>query len=236
MDYFKAWQPQYAAGNHRTYANPSIGLFGMVAAKSLNQPFDEAMEKHLFPALGMSNTYINVPASKMSLYAQGYDKEDAPVRLNPGELASESYGVKTNTKDLIRFVEANINHKESDPNLNQAILDTHTGYFKVGSTTQDLIWEQYRYPVKLDALIKGNSNTMAYESHAVTALDPPLPAQDLVWINKTGATTGFGAYVAFVPAKAIGIVVLANRNYPNEARVRLAHEILSELDGLTAHD
>jgi beta-lactamase class C len=44
MDYLKAWTPQYAAGTYRTYANPSIGMLGVVAAKSLDQPFTQAME------------------------------------------------------------------------------------------------------------------------------------------------------------------------------------------------
>ncbi|WP_407074529.1 class C beta-lactamase [Pseudomonas sp. RTI1] len=229
MAYFKAWQPTFAPGTYRTYANPSVGMLGMTAAKSMGMPFDQALEHRLFPELGMPNSFITLPANKLPAYAQGYDKNDKPVRLSLGVLGAEAYGVKTTSKDLIRFVEANMGLTETSPLLKRAMADTHTGYFQLRAMTQDLIWEQYRYPVSLDALLEGNSNKMAYESNAVTALNPPLPPQQSVWINKTGSTNGFGAYVAFVPAKKLGIVMLANKNFPNEARVRLAYRILTEL-------
>jgi beta-lactamase class C len=230
MDYFRSWQPQFAPGTHRTYANPSIGLLGVVAAKSLGMPFVTAMEAELFPKLGMRSSYIEVPASAMPRYAQGYNKEDAPVRLNPGMLAAEAYGVRASSKDLLRFIEVNLGLVDTGSTLKRAIAATRRGYFKLGPMTQDLIWEQYDYPVELEALLEGNGSKMAYQSHAVTALSPPMPAEDAAWVNKTGSTNGFGAYLAFVPAKKLGIVVLANKNYPNEDRVRLAHRILGELD------
>lgn len=49
-------------------------------------------------------------------------------------------------------------------------------------------------------------------------------------INKTGSTNGFGAYVVFVPARQIGVVMLANRNLPIPERVRAAYQILKALD------
>jgi beta-lactamase class C len=230
MAYFQAWQPQFAPGTHRTYANPSIGLLGLIAAKSMGMPFAAALEGELFAKLGMRDSHINVPANKLSLYAQGYSKEDVPVRLNPGVLAAEAYGVKTSAKDLLRFIEANLKLAETDAKLKRAISDTHTGYFKIGAMTQALIWEQYSYPVELATLLEGNASQMIYQSNAATELKPALPAQEEVWVNKTGSTNGFGAYVAFVPAKKLGIVLLANKNYPNESRVQLAYRILSELD------
>lgn len=226
MAYLNAWQPQYPAGSKRTYANPSIGMLGMITAKALNMSFEQAMEQQLFPGLGLSNSYLNVPNEKKALYAQGYNKQDAPVRLQGGVLGNEAYGMKSSSKDLLRFVELNINPDKADSALAKAIADTHTGYFKVGEMTQDLIWEQYPYPASLETLQEGNSNKMAYETQPASPISPPLKAQKDVWINKTGSTNGFGGYVAFVPQKNIGVVILANKNYPNEARVKLAYEIL----------
>ena len=230
MAYLTAWQPQYPAGSHRTYANPSVGMLGMITANALNMPFEQAMEQQLLPKLGLSNTWLKVPSDKQALYAQGYDKQDAPIRLKGGVLGNEAYGVKSSSQDVLRFVEANIEPGKTDPALARAISDTHVGYFTSGPMTQDLIWEQYPYPAKLDALIKGNANSMAYETQPATALTPPSAPQQAAWINKTGSTNGFGGYVALIPQKKLGIVILANKNYPNEARVRLAYQILSELD------
>ena len=227
--YLQRWKPTYEVGAYRIYANPSIGMLGVIAARSMTQDFTKLMEGRLFPALGLTSTYIDVPNAKMADYAQGYSKKDKPARVNPAILASEAYGVKSTASDMIRFVEANMNMIKLDTKVQDAITNTHTGYFNVGSMTQDLIWEQYSYPVALDTLLKGNSNDMLKPIH-VTQLTPPMAPRNDVWINKTGSTNGFGAYVAFVPAKRLGIVILANKNYPNEDRVAVAHQILSALD------
>ena len=95
--------------------------------------------------------------------------------------------------------------------------------------TQDLVWEQYPNPVELDSLLAGNSAKIIFEANPATELDPPSAPQDDVLINKTGSTNGFGAYVAFVTGKKIGIVVLANKSYPIDARVTAAYKILMRL-------
>lgn len=121
-----------------------------------------------------------------------------------------------------------------DGKLQRAIVDTHTGYFASGELTQDLIWEQYPYPVELKQLLAGNSYTMINQANVATKLSEPLQPQANVLIDKTGSTNGFGSYVAFIPAEKIGIVILANKNYPIDARVTAAFEILTQLDGRTA--
>jgi beta-lactamase class C len=231
MKYFEQWQPAYAPGTYRTYANPSIGLLGLITAKSMNQDFDALMEELLFPALGMKSSYINVPQAKMADYAQGYTKAGAPIRMAAAVLSSEAYGVKTTAADMIRFVEANMKMIKLDEKLQRAITDTHTGYFKAGVMTQDLIWEQYPYPVELKTLLEGNSPAMVFKAMPVTEITPPQQPRNDVLINKTGSTNGFGAYIAFIPKKRLGIVMLANKNYPIEDRVTIAHQLLAQLGG-----
>jgi CubicO group peptidase (beta-lactamase class C family) len=205
-------------------------MLGMIAAKSMDMSFEDALEKKLFPELGMTHSYINVPADQMKDYAQGYTAKDVPVRLNPGILASEAYGVKSGSADLIRFINDNIQASRLGEKFQRAITDTHTGYFRSGEFTQDLIWEQYPYPVELKQLLSGNDPSVIYQEAVASKLSPPLPPQADVLINKTGSTNGFSTYAAFIPSKKIGIVILANKSYPIDQRVTAAYQILTQLD------
>ncbi|UXR94454.1 class C beta-lactamase [Agrobacterium tumefaciens] len=226
--YLKAWKPAYKAGTHRTYANPSIGMLGYVTAKAMGQSYDSAMQDVLFPALGLKNTFTVVPKAKMADYAQGYKRTGEPARMTPAILSSEAYGVRSTATDMIRFVNANMGLEKLDGKLQQAIANTHTGYFSVGAMTQDMIWEQYAYPAALKTLIETNSGALL-KTVPVSEVSPPIKPRGDVFINKTGSTNGFGAYVAFIPEQKLGIVILANKNYPNEDRVAVAYEILNGL-------
>src|SRR5205814_5041736 len=214
---------------YRTYANPRYRNARVNHGKEHGRGFCPANRTAPLPALGMKSSYINVPEAKLASYAKGYTKEDAPIRMASGVLSSETYGIRTTVADMIRFVEANMDSIGLDDKLQRAITATHTGYFKAGPMTQDLIWEQYPYPVPLKTLLEGNARKIIFNATPVTQLNPPEQPRDDVWINKTGSTNGFGAYVAFVPNKRLGIVILANKSYPIADRVTAAYQILMSL-------
>ncbi|MHC8408361.1 class C beta-lactamase [Pseudomonas sp. TMB3-21] len=229
LGYFKDWQPVYPAGTHRQYSNPSLGLFGYLAAQRMGAPFDEVMMNTVLPKLGLKHTWLKVPPDQMGLYAQGYNKDGKPVRVGPGALDSQAYGIKTSAADLIRYVQANLQPKGLEASMQQAIATTHTGYYKVGEMTQGLGWEIYPYPVTLEQLLAGNSTSMAMEPHKVEWLNPPQLQPDNALYNKTGSTGGFGAYAAYVPSKDIGVVILANKNFPIPERIKIAHHLLTTI-------
>ena len=167
MRYFQSWKPTYPPGTYRTYGNPGIGLLGRIAAKSLDADFVALMEGKLLPALGLKNTYFNVPAARMEDYAQGYTVKDAPIRMVPGVLAEETYGMRTTASDLLRFVEANMGTVALDEKWQRAITDTHTGYYQIGAMTQDLIWSNIPTPWSL------RSCWQATRTNSSSTLIPP---------------------------------------------------------------
>lgn len=229
LAYFQQWKPDAAAGTQREYSNPSLGLFGYIAALALKSDFADAMETQIFPQLGLNHSYIRVPETAMPNYAWGYNKANQAIRVNPGIFDAQAYGVKSTAADMIRFVQANIDPSRLPVSIRRAVEGTHIGYFKIGQMVQGLGWEQYPYPISLERLLAGNSETMIFDANAAQRITAPSAPTGITLFNKTGSTGGFGSYVAFVPEKKIGIVILANKNFPIPARIKAAHAILEQL-------
>lgn len=227
LAYFHGWKAEGPPGTTRQYSNPSIGLLGAVTAVAMKDGFARLIETHLLRQLGMSNTHVKVPPQAMADYAWG-DREGRPVRVNPGPLDDESYGIKSTACDLLRFVQVNIDPSGLVPPLREAIRLTQMGRSGVAGMVQGFGWEQFPYPVSRESLLRGNAPEIIFEPNRVQPVAPGWEASSRLF-GKTGSTGGFGAYVAFVPAKRFGLVILANKNFPIPARVEAAHAILEQL-------
>lgn len=231
FNYLSAFRPDADPDTMRSYSNVSIGLLGLIVASAMDIPYARAVEDTLFPMLGLESSYVDVPPDAESRYAYGYSRDgDQPIRVNPGMLDAEAYGVKSTVNDLLRFLDVSLGVVAVPAELEAAIQKTHTGYFETAFYTQDMIWEQYPWPTDLDRLVDGNSSEMALEGQPVKRWDEPVAPQRDVFLNKTGSTNGFGAYVVLLPGEDLGVVVLANRNYPNTERAKLVHRLIEQLN------
>lgn len=229
MTWYRHWQPPFVAGSQRVYSNPGIGLLGLISARQLKLPFSDLMQQRLLPALGMKHSWVQVPQAEMASYAQGYDKDNRPVRVNPGMLDAEAYGIKSSSADLIRFLNINMGEVKVDKAWQDAVQATHNGYYQVGDFVQNVMWESYRWPVTLPRLLAGNDSRIIIQPQAVTPLKPALPPQRDALYNKTGSTNGFSTYALFIPARGVAVILLANKYYPNTARVDSAWKIIEAL-------
>ena len=226
LSYYKSWQPVFSVNSKRLYSNASIGLFGYISALSMDADYTQLMEEKILPSLNMPNTFINVPNDKMADYAFGYNAAGDAIRVNPGMLDAEAYGIKSTIKDMTHFIAANMGLVPLDKDIQQALDNNRKGYYQASTFTQGLGWEMYPYPTQLNTLLEGNSMDVLLKPQAIKTDNHPTPILNDVWVNKTGATNGFGGYIAYIPAEKSGIVILANKNYPNADRIKAAYTIL----------
>lgn len=228
LSYFQQWQPQYPAGTHRLYANSSIGLFAHLAVAASGSSYAETFAKQLKAPLQLQHTYLQVPTSAQAQYAWGYQDNKA-VRIGQAALLDEAGGVKTSVRDLATWLQANMQPEQlKHPLLQASIQRAQQRYAKSGAMFQGLGWEMLDYPVQL-ADLKAMTDPTFVQGSAATLLSPPVAATANSWVHKTGATNGFAAYAAFIPSRQVGIVLLANKRYPNAQRVELAYSVLEAL-------
>ncbi|RAU33761.1 CMY2/MIR/ACT/EC family class C beta-lactamase [Enterobacter sp. ECC-175] len=229
LRFYQTWQPKWKPGTTRLYANSSIGLFGALAVKPSGMRYEQAMTTRVFKPLKLNHTWITVPKSEEANYAWGY-RDGKAVHVSPGMLDGEAYGVKTSVEDMARWVIANMSPDTvQDASLKQGIAFAQSRYWRVGSMYQGLGWEMLNWPVEAKAVVGGSDNSVALAPLTATEVNPPAPPVKASWVHKTGSTGGFGGYVAFIPEKNLGIVMLANKSYPNPARVDAAYRILNAL-------
>jgi CubicO group peptidase (beta-lactamase class C family) len=225
LSYYQQWQPEFAPGTQRVYANSSIGLFAHLAVAAGGKGYAEAFAQ-LTTKLQMPNTYLQVPAAAQAQYAWGYNV-GKPVRIGTGVLLDEAGGAKASVRDIATWLQVNLKPEQvQDPVLQAGIVRAQQRYAKAGQMYQGLGWEMLDYPVQLSALTAMTDPSFVAGS-AATMLAPSTVANN--WVHKTGATGGFGAYAAFIPSRQVGIVLLANKRYPNSERVALAHQVLEKL-------
>lgn len=229
LKFYQNWQPQWAPGTRRQYANSSIGLFGALMIKPSGMRFEEGMSKRVLQPLNLNHTWIHVPASEEKQYAWGY-RDGKAMHVGSGMLDAEAYGVKSTVEDMASWVQANMNPQQvNDLTLKQGIEKAQSRYWRSGSLYQGLGWEMLNWPVAAATVINGSDNKVALAASPVVAIDPPVAPVKASLVHKTGSTNGFGAYVAFIPEKQIGIVMLANKMYPNTERVKAAYTLLEKL-------
>ncbi|MEY6829312.1 cephalosporin-hydrolyzing class C beta-lactamase ACT-164 [Enterobacter roggenkampii] len=229
LRFYQNWQQKWKPGTTRLYANTSIGLFGALAVKPSGMSYEQAMTTRVFKPLKLDHTWINVPKAEEAHYAWGY-RDGKAVHVSPGMLDAEAYGVKTNVQDMASWVMVNMMPDSlQDSPLKHGIALAQSRYWRVGAMYQGLGWEMLNWPVDAQTVVGGSDNKVALAPLPAREVNPPAPPVKASWVHKTGSTGGFGSYVAFIPEKQLGIVMLANKSYPNPARVEAAYRILDAL-------
>lgn len=202
VDMLNAWTPHAGEepGKQRIYTHAGYVLLQLALERRYGVPIGQLVESRILTPLGMHATLIAergpdnrsiMPPELLQRTVQGYSDHGTPMG-SPG--TQQSYfdfpgtgQMFSSARDLAIFLAACIDGNGADPQLREAMRMTQREAFHVD---------------------KEFGQAMAWENVALGEVDI---------VDKPGGLNNASAYVGFVPAKRIGLLLLANRGeFPHE--------------------
>ena len=215
IDMLNAWTPQAgeAPGKQRIYTHAGYVLLQLALERRYGLPINELIESRILKPLHMNATLVPergpdnraiISPMLMQRAVQGYANSGMPIGP-PGD--QQSYydfpgtgQMFSSARDLAIFVAACLGDGVADPQLREALQVTQHEMFRVSDEF---------------------GQAMAWET---------IHLDGLTVVDKPGGLNNASAYIGLVPARKIGVLLLANRaDFPHEiARYR----VLPALAGL----
>lgn len=230
-EYFSNWIPSSAIGSLWAYSNINTGLLGYALEASTHETINQLYRNRLLRSLGMELIGVDVPKELEGNYAQGYTEEDKPVRSSSASLFPSAGAMKASGDDMLQFLKASLQLPGVPVKISDAMRMTQTAYVKTDKMSQGLGWSIY--PINKSSM-HDLMNPELYGSLGptkATTLDKKSQKFDAyALIDKTGGSEGFRSYIAVIPGRKSGVVVLANRYIPNGEIVKIGREILFSLN------
>ena len=207
-----SWKPDDARepGTEHHYTHAGYVLLQLALERRFAMPIGELLEQRVFKPLALSSTLLplrgadgraQLPAELMARAAQGYGADGEPIGA-PGDQQSfydfpGTGQMFSSARDLAEFLAAHLGESAAANPLHNAMQSTQAPVV--------------RYAER-------NWQALAWEVN--TNFDPPI-------VEKNAGLNNISGYIGMVPAKKLGIVILANRGSQDAAA--LGRRILSEL-------
>ncbi|MBH5398202.1 serine hydrolase [Bradyrhizobium sp. CNPSo 4010] len=202
--------PGVAPGRQRVYTHAGYVLLQLVLERRYGMPIAALLEQRILSPLGMTATCVPergpdnraiLDGAAMQRVVQGYS--DQGTAIGPVGNQQSYFDVPgtgqmfSSARDLATFIAACVDGRAIDPHLREALRLTQHEAFRVD--------EKF-------------GQGMAWETVR-------LPG--LTIVDKPGGLNNASGYIGLVPARRIGIVLLANRGeYPHEiARYKILPEL-----------
>lgn len=229
--YLAKWSPQTRPGSVWIYSNLGIGVLGYILETLNEHTYEELYLNRILTPLGMHPVMLNAKDIQQHL-AQGYDSRGKPVKPSSLGLFPAAYGVKASAEDMQNFLSAAIGLPGTTERIFYPMRLTQTAFVALPNRLQGLGWQIHRLNSHtLYSLLRANDVTQLGPLEVIDILNKPTFDGDAL-IDKTGATSGFRAYIAVIPNKKSGLVILTNKYIPDSEVVKMGRELLFKMTKL----
>lgn len=230
------FEPSYPSATQYSYSNAGIGTVGYLLENIYVDDYTDILNKKLLHPLGMHSTYLTVPNDAQKYVATGHDKNNQPVTYNPKlEAWFAAASLKSNILDMASYLHFHMtNGKHTNNVLKQAVKLAHRNRYCFSNelACEQLSWQAH--PLSELNHDEGDTYFSHFDEHDFpvfskqTLTDQDTLAHQPIFIDKTGSGYGMSSYMAYLPEKQIGVVILTNKFLGNE-RIRLGRDILQSM-------
>lgn len=236
LNHFLAtFYPDEVVNEQWIYSNLNIGLLGFSLEKATHKKLNELYINQILLPLGMQPIGLVVPPWLITHYAVGYDENGNEQKPLPTSLLPAAGAIKASAQDMQRFLSAAIGLPGTPEHVLYPMRMTQSVYVELPTKMQGLGWEVHPLEANdIKDLLNADENLM--KPLPVTEVyDRPRYSGDML-IDKTGGTPGFRAYIAVIPNKKTGIVILTNKFVDGKMIVRAGREILFKLNNINVSE
>jgi CubicO group peptidase (beta-lactamase class C family) len=176
-------------GSKFEYSNLGVGLLGHALAQAAKAPnYETLLVERLAQPLGLVDTRLQLSTTQVGRFASGYTKEGKPTSCWTFATLEACGGIRSTAHDLLMLIDAALGRKKTA--LTESLKMAREPWRETGRRGEcvGLCWFQQHGP-------SGNGT--------------------MIWHN--GGTGGFRSFLAFVPEKGVGVVVLTNADHPVDA-------------------
>lgn len=204
LNHIRKWKPLPKYALWYQYSNHGIELLRIALEESTQQTIDELVFARILEPLNMNHTAFTVAPNHTINYASGYDKQGnkAPRWRHP--FLHGSAALKSSSTDMLLFLKASIGTPCTPPAIKLAMKLTQTPHVKINDRHQGLGWQ-----INDVACLKPTQR--AHKKNVRSDKQLKFAFNGDALIDKTGTTNGFHTYIAVIPNRNIGVVIMINR-------------------------
>ena len=187
---------QAVPGERYSASDFGYGLLGWIMGRVTGTQFDKLMQSRVLSPLGMDHTAFTLTDAQEAARAKPHTALGKEAAQRDYDVLAPSGGLKSTSHDLIRFVAGNLGEL-------------------------DLEWKTL-----ISALEETQKQYYEGDGHTVGLGFEMTQLDGNALYTQTGATGGYGGYLAFIPKTGTGVVVLCNNATPVD---ELGAEVLTLL-------
>ena len=191
------WKPASAPPAPYKYSNAGIGLLSYLVADATGKQWEEQLNTEIVRPLNLQDTSLRPTLEQRKRLAQGHRRNGSDAPPWPVYAWYAAGGLRSTARDMLRFGEANLGHKQVD---GQSVPD-------------DVIAAMQLAQKPIYTMPNGdNKQAMAW----INNMGGGQPGLHPV-IFKNGGTVGFGTVIVVNPFKDLTLFIAVNQAGSNPA-------------------